>query len=219
MKTKKEIRTDYANSGIATVVDNGNTLTVTNVYEISAGHYRFDGSINGEQFERKSYSHFAGMLETGKVNVRTSKRSKSSTVVPKTQKVEITANNKDVNVTLRFKKGGDIERIHKIADTKIDVLRAQQQRIEREIDLLLTFASYKSFAKESAVLQAREESVTNRRRIIDARITRLQSYIDTYAKRVGDVMLLGNIEKAQMLVATKDARLKRAQELIAELSK
>ena len=213
MKTsinRADLRMAAENGSILTV--NGHSLTVESINKTDSGKQRFTVCVDGQKYENlylKGVQNLLGITE----------KSGQSTVVPKSQKAEKTASNIDKTVTRRYSfKGLSVEDTQKLAFARVDALRDEINRAEREISLLLAFSNIESMIQEQNILKARETAANNRKRDVQARVNRLQSYIDTYAKRVGDTMLSGNIEKAQLLVATQAARLSRAQALIAELN-
>jgi hypothetical protein len=211
--TRKDLVTAYENGEVMNI--NGHMLIVTAMYQNGSGEWKYDVMVDKETMPGRYLCHIrqaCGQAE------RTTKR--TSTIVPKCQRAEKTAANVDKTITRRYSfKGLSIEDTQKLAYQRVDMLREEQRRINREIDLLLTLTREECFEQESKVLQARETAANGRKRDLQARVARLQSYIDTYAQRIGNTMLSGNIEKAQLLVATQAARMSRAQMLIAELTK
>lgn len=211
--TRKDLASAYENGEVMNV--NGHMLAITAMYQNGSGEWKYDVIVDNEAMPGRYLCHIrtaCGQAE------RTTKR--TSTVVPKSQKAEKTAANVDRTTTRRYSfKGLSDEQTREMAYQRVDVLREEQKRIEREINLLLTFTREECLEKERKVLQARETAANGRKRDLKARAERLQAYIDTYAKRIGDTMLSGQFEKAQILVATQAARSARAQMLIAELTK
>ena len=211
--TRKDLVSAYENGEEMNV--NGHTLSVTDMYQNSSGEWKYNVIIDKGMMSGRYLCHIrqaCGQAE------RTTKR--TPTVVPKSQKAEKTAANVDKTITRRYSfKGLSVEDTQKLAYQRVDILREEQKRIEREIDLLLTFTREESMEKERKILQARETAANGRKRDLKARAERLQAYIDTYSKRIGDTMLSEQFEKAQILVATQAARMSRAQMLIAELTK
>lgn len=208
--TRAELREAAVSCEI--VVVNAHDVRVLSTSQTTGGKERFTVDIDGQKYESVRFQKIQKL-----VDIETSKQ--TSTIVPKSQRAEKTASNIDKTVTRRYSfKGLSIEDTQNLAYQRIDMLREEQKRIEREIDLLLTFTRDECIENEIKILQARETAANNRKRDLHARVNRLQNYIDTYAKRVGDTMLSGNIEKAQLLVATQANRLSRAQALIAVLN-
>lgn len=208
--TRAELR-DAAVS-CAIVVVNEHNVRVLSISQTTGGKERFTVDIDGQKYESARFQKIQKL-----VDIETSKR--TSTIVPKSQRAEKTASNIDKTVTRRYSfKGLSVEDTQKIAFLRVDELRTEQRRIEREINLLLTFTRDECIENERKILQARETAANNRKHDVQARVKRLQSYIDTYAKRVGDIMLSGDIERAQLLVATQANRLARAQALISVLN-
>lgn len=210
---RKELVTAYESGDVMNV--NGHFLTVTAMYQNGSGEWKYNVIVDDEEMTGRYLCHIrqaCGLAE------RTTKR--MSTIVPKGQRAEKTAANVDKTTTRRYSfKGLSVEDTQNLAYQRVDMLREEQRRIEREIDLLLAFTREECIEKERNILKARETAANGRKRDLKARVERLQSYIDTYAKRIGDTMLSGNYEKAQILVATQAARMARAQILIAELNK
>lgn len=208
-------RTDLrkAAESCAVVVVNAHEVRVLSTSQTAAGKERFTVEIDGQKYESARFQKIQKL-----VDIETSKR--DSTIVPKSQKADLTASNVDKVITKRYSfKGLNPEDTQKLAFARVDALRDAINRSEREISLLLAFSSIESLIQEQNVLKARETAANGRKRDLQARVARLQSYIDTYAQRIGNTMLSGNLEKAQLLVATQAARLSRAQALIALLSK
>lgn len=208
--TRAELR--EAAVSCAIVVVNAHDVKVLSTSQTTGGKERFTVEIDGQKHENARFQKIQKL-----VDIETSKR--TSTIVPKSQRAEVTASNIDKTVTRRYSfKGLSVEDTQKIAFARVDALRNEINRAEREISLLLAFSNIESMIQEQNILKARETAASNRKRDVQARVKRLQNYIDTYAKRVGDTMLSGDIEKAQLLVATQANRLSRAQALITMLN-
>ena len=195
---------------------NNHDVRVFSTSQTAGGKERFSVEIDGKNYDFARYQAIQKLLGIGASS--TTKR--TSTVVPKSQRAEKTAANVDETITRRYSfKGLSVEDTQNLAYQRVDRLREEQLRIEREINLLLTFTREESIEKERMILQAAETAANGRKRDLKARAERLHAYIDTYAKRIGDTMLSGQFEKAQILVATQAARMSRAQILIAQLTK
>lgn len=155
---------------------------------------------------------------------------RESTVTPKSQRAEATASNNGRIVTYKYNtKGLSWRDVQQLAYNKIDNLREQARRIEREIDLLLTLSSDDSFWQEQEVLKAQaEEQAAAKKAAQEAkqaeaqrkanRIAILQRYIDTYDSKIVSTMLQ-DMQKGQVMLLQKQERINKAQTLIAELSK
>lgn len=184
------------------------------------GKYMYRVRYNGQEF-LKYRATVANMIAG---------TSRKSTVMPKSQRAEVTASNSGNVITYKYNtKGLSWGDVQQLAYNKIDSLRAQARRIEREIDLLLTLSSDSSFLQEQEILQKQaEEQAALKKAEQEAkqaeaqrradRAAILQRYIDTYDSKIVSTMLQ-DMQKGQIMLLQKQERINRAQAIIAELGK
>lgn len=196
-----------------------NGVTIVGREKNASGKYVYRVRYNGQEFI-KYRATVANMIQG---------RSRAVSVVPKSQHVT-TASNKGKVITYRFNtRGMSRSDVQAIAYRRIDAIRDEIRRLEREADLTLTLIRDAAFDIEQAILQAQAEEqaaakkAEQERRQAEAqrmanRAAILQRYIDTYDSRVVNTMLK-NMQQGQVLLLQKAERISRAQALIAELTK
>lgn len=180
----------------------------------SYGKYVYTVRYNGETLTRMRDA-VANMIE-GKVT--------RSTVIPNSQGVEVTASNKDRVRTYRFssKKTAaklteeEVQNLQAIAYRRVDDLRCMINRLEREIDLTLSFTRVESFETEHKILAAAENEKAEAKKRAEKRIAILENYIAKYDSKIVEAMKI-DFQKAQLMLLQKDERIERAAALIASL--
>lgn len=180
----------------------------------SYGKYVYIVRYNGETLTRMRDA-VANMIE-GKVT--------RATVIPKSQGVEVTASNKDRVRTYRFssKKTSaklteeEVQNLQAIAYRRVDDLRCMIDRLEREIDLTLSFVRTESFETEYKLLAAAENERAEAKKRAEKRVAILENYIAKYDSKIVEAMKI-DFQKAQLMLLQKDERIERATALIASL--
>lgn len=210
MITRRDLRAAAESNTVLNV--NGHTVTVRSTSQTASGGWRFDVIIDGTEigvtyFDR--IKSLCGLVE---------KKEREVTVIPKSQKAKVTANNKGRVVTYKYNRGIlSVADIQGVAYQRIDTLRAEQRRIDREIDLLLTLTRQESFDIEERILHAQNEELQARKKQLQARKEMLQRYIDTYDTRTVE-RIKADQQAGLAYMLQKEARIKRAEALICLLT-
>lgn len=180
----------------------------------SYGKYVYTVRYNGETLTRMRDA-VANMIEG---------KSTRSTVIPKSQQVEVTASNQDRVRTYRFSSkrtaaaltADEICSLQTVAYKRVDDLRSVIKRLEREIDLTLSFLRAESFETERKLLADAEAAKVEAKKRAEKRITILENYISKYDSKIVEAMKI-DFQKAQLMLLQKDERIERATALIASL--
>jgi hypothetical protein len=127
------------------------------------------------------------------------------------------ASDKGTNVTYKVTRKSTPDTIRHTAFMRINDLRREMERMNREIDLLVAFTSYESFNKENAIMDAQRAEAEAKKVQRAARVAILEKYVSSYDARIVDA-LKNDVQRAQMMLLQKDERIARANALIASLA-
>lgn len=127
------------------------------------------------------------------------------------------ASDKGTNVTYKVTRKSTPDTIRHNAFMRINDLRREMERMQREIDLLVAFTSYESFNQENAIMDAQRSEAEARKARNAARVAILERYMATYDARIMDA-LKKDMQRAQIMLLEKDERMARANALIASLA-